>query len=252
MDNKGFKNKYLAVLKSNKGQTLIETLAAVFILAMGMTASAGLAIFALNSSGGAVKQIIATGLAREGLEAVRNMRDTNWLKDTLVPTGCYNFSTGTDNNSPCYVYWLGRNSSANLYCLNPSPGASCNGNSAFLDYYVGFDSSSSGFWIFDNARSKYGINFVSSGFGGGGFYSEDGNTDCVNATSDYCRSVTLTKLNTSPYSHGDFDNGEGVLLFVQSKVWWVDKKCPRVNLYNNAAPACRLELDTYLTNWKNY
>ena len=60
------------------------------------------------------KQIIATGLAREGIEAVKNMRDTNWLKDTLSVNGCYDFATGQANQANCYVNWLGQNGSANF------------------------------------------------------------------------------------------------------------------------------------------
>ena len=75
--NQEHKTKNCQKFPRNKGQTLIETLAAVFILVMGVSASVGLAIYAFNTSGGVVKQIIATGLAREGLEAVRNMRDSN-------------------------------------------------------------------------------------------------------------------------------------------------------------------------------
>jgi len=41
------------------------------------------------------------------------------------------------------------------------------------------------------------------------------------------------------------------LITVQVKVWWTDKKCPAVDTYPGAGK-CSVELDTYLTNWKNY
>ena len=57
---------------------------------MGVSSAVGLAIYAFNSSSSVTKQIIATGLAREGIEAVKNMRDTNWLQQTTIDTNCYN------------------------------------------------------------------------------------------------------------------------------------------------------------------
>lgn len=235
---------------NSAGQTLIETLAAVFILAMGMTAAVGLAIYAFNTSGGVVKQIIATGLAREGLEAVRNMRDTNWLKDTLK-TNCYNFNSNPvgQANANCYENWIGK-SGLTYYCLDPSNGGgqSCNGHLSSLDYYLGINSATKEFWIFDNASANYGINLDKINFGTGGFYTEDGNTSCLNATSDYCRSINVQKLD----SNAPYNQNTGPLILVKSRVWWVDKKCPRVQIYDNAPISCRLELDTYLTNWKNF
>lgn len=245
------------------GQTLIETLAAVFILTMGITASVGLAIFAFNSSGGIVKQIIATGLAREGLEAVRNMRDTNWLQDSLSipPAGCYDFGTSKPNAANCYPDWLGdTNLSMVPYCINPtSNNGNCNGDAPAgtpINYYLRFDSTQpSNIWVFkkDQNNTKYfGLNFndpsvPSSNWQTNGFYSPGTGVTCTNSTSGYCRKIILTKLNAAPYNQDD-----GPLLEVQSQVWWVDKKCPAVADFSSASVTCRLELDTYLTNWKNF
>ena len=80
------------------GQTLIETVAAIFILVMGITAAVGLAVYAFGNSTNITKQIVAVGLAREGVEAVKNMRDTNWLKLNLA-TDCHDFSDLTPPNT---------------------------------------------------------------------------------------------------------------------------------------------------------
>jgi Tfp pilus assembly protein PilV len=233
------------------GQTLIETLAAAFILTMGISASVGLAVYAFNTSGGIVKQIIATGLAREGLEAVRNMRDTNWLKDTLSVNGCYNFATSQANAANCYTNWLNKN-----FCLDPtnSTANSCSGTGSSATYYLGFDSSTQYGWVLKKDSSNFGLNFndpaKSAAWLTNGFYSPGvGNNGvaCLNATSDYCEKITITKVTTAPYNQDD-----GPLLEVQSQVWWVDKKCPRAADYSSASVTCRLELDTYLTNWKNF
>ena len=240
-----------------KGQTLIETMAALLIMSMGVSAAAGLAVYAFSASTNINKQIIAVGLAREGLEAVRSMRDTNWLQDTLV--NCYDFATASANKASCYQNWLGTNGNNPFYCLDPSSGNgnNCNGNQSALDYYVGFNSSHSdtNFWVFKSAAANYGINLDKTNSGNSGFYSEDGNTPCTSATSDYCRSVSISKITTGVYdpnNSGGSAQTPGPLVLVKSKVWWIDKKCLRVNTFGAANPACKIELDTYLANWKNY
>jgi type II secretory pathway pseudopilin PulG len=249
-------NKQHSINRRNKGQTLIETLAAAFILTMGISASVGLAVYAFNTSGGIVKQIIATGLAREGLEAVRNMRDTNWLKDTLSVNGCYNFATGQANSANCYPDWLGDiNLSKVPFCINPTNNSgNCNGSDTTDTYYLGFDSSTQYGWVLKKDSSNFGLNFndptKSAAWLTNGFYSPGAGNNgvaCSSATSDYCEKITITKVTTAPYNQDD-----GPLLKVQSQVWWVDKKCPKAADFSTASVTCRLELDTYLTNWKNF
>ena len=255
------KNKKLhPKARRSAGQTLIETLAAAFILTMGISAAVGLAIYALNSSGEVVKQIIATGLAREGVEAVRNMRDTNWLQDTLGTqtngNNCYVYNN-TTNGSGCYPNWLGA-SNGKPFCLKPSNGGSCNGKDIFDNYYLGFDSTTQNFWLLSNPSSNFGLDFNDPSGGStawekNGFYSQSG-TSCANSSSGYCRTIIITNYSTT--------NGNAVvpydkdanlsLLKVQSQVWWTDTKCPKAATFAAALVSCRIELDTYLTNWKNF
>lgn len=251
-DSQENKIKYCLKGRRSVGQTLIETLAAAFILTMGMSAAVGLAIFAFNTSGGIVKQIIATGLAREGLEAVRNMRDTNWLKDTLIVNGCYDFSTGQAGKANCYPNWLNK-----TFCINPTNNnGNCNGDAPVgtaINYYLGFDSSVQNSWILtkDKATLYYGLNFndpnASNNWQTNGFYAPGAGVTCQNSSSGYCRKIIITKIATAPYNQD-----VGPLLQVQSQVWWADKKCPKVADFSGASVTCRLELDTYLTNWKNF
>ena len=237
--------------QSASGQTLIETLVAVFMLVTGVTAALSLAIYALSSSTNITRQIIAAGLAREGVEAVKSMRDSNWLREVLLSNNCYNFLSSQPNQDSCYQNWLGKNGATNYYCINPSTGAgnNCNGNSNSFPYYIGFDPTTSNYWVFARDSSNYGMNYDPTNSANKGFYVEDGVTDCLNATSEFCRSITLTKLSPAPYNQ---DGDVSAELYVQSQVWWISKPCPRVHLFTQAPTGCRLELDTYLTNWKNY
>lgn len=235
------------------GQTLIETVVGIFILVMGISSAVGLANYALSSTANVTRQLIGMGLAREGAEAVRNMRDTNWLKDTLAVNECWNYETSQDNAANCYLDWLGANGASHLYCLDPSSGNgnNCNGNQVTKDYYLGFEFNTTTKdyqWIFRKNNDLYGLNFDSSNSGGTGFYFSSSNVSCLNASSDYCRSIKITKITTPPYDKTDI----GPLLLVESKVWWIAKNCPRVNTFEEAPQSCRIKLSTYLTNWRNY
>ena len=70
----------LSSLRRNQsGITLIETLVASSILIIGIVAALILAVYSLRVVETSKQELVATNLAREGLEVVRNIRDTNWL-----------------------------------------------------------------------------------------------------------------------------------------------------------------------------
>ncbi len=93
--------KKIAPNNSQLGQTLIETLVAIFILITGLSAAISLAISTSRSTDNSSKKIVATGLAREGIEVVKNIRDSNWLNDNL--SSCPSMGTGQQ----CYQNWQG-------------------------------------------------------------------------------------------------------------------------------------------------
>ncbi|MFH1048676.1 MAG: prepilin-type N-terminal cleavage/methylation domain-containing protein [Patescibacteria group bacterium] len=74
------KNKKNLELKFSDGFTLIEVMAAVAVLSIGLIG--GLTVITKNLSiiSGGEDRIIAANLAAEGIELVRNVRDTNWLE----------------------------------------------------------------------------------------------------------------------------------------------------------------------------
>ena len=233
--------------KYSQGQTMIETLVAIFILVMGITAAIGLAIYALATSSNVTKQIIAVGLARQGLEAVKNMRDTNWLQQTSLDTNCYDYASGA-NDAKCYTHWLNK-----LYCIDPTNNnGNCDGSGTTQDYFLGFDPTTSSFWNLQRQlnATNYGLMFDSANASNQGFYeSGSSGVSCTGGSgmADYCRKIEITKDTASP-----FDKNVGPRLIVISRVWWVDRKCPRQPDWSTPAPACSVELQTDLTNWKNY
>ncbi len=78
-----------------KGQGLIEIIIAIAIITGGLTAALSLTSSTLHRSETSVKQIVAANLAREAVEVVRNIRDSNWLQGNNWLTG---LTSGTDYN----------------------------------------------------------------------------------------------------------------------------------------------------------
>lgn len=212
-----------------QGQTLVETMVAIIVLVVGITAALGLANFAFKTSTNITKQIIAVGVAREGVEAVKNMRDTNWLQDTLDTT-CYDFHTG-NNEGSCYRNW------------RQVPGYyDIRGNSSGKTFSLGYDLVNPAFWTLTPQSSDFTLYYDSTG--SDGFYSPSGSI-----ASGYFRKIILTDDTSSPY----FDTDLGPRIKVTVQVWWQDKNCPQPSPASfPTSGACRVQVETYLTNWKNY
>lgn len=65
----------------SKAFTLIETILAVTLMTIILTAVFGLILMTMTANQRNLHQIQATFYAQEGLEAVRYMRDSNWLQN---------------------------------------------------------------------------------------------------------------------------------------------------------------------------
>jgi len=79
-NNKGFTLSFReSSLHSKNGFTLVEMLVAVFIFTISLTALMSITARGLKASSQAQNQIIADYLALEGIEVVRNIRDTALL-----------------------------------------------------------------------------------------------------------------------------------------------------------------------------
>jgi len=210
------------------GQTLIETVVAIFILASGLSAGLALAVFAFSSTSNNAERVVATSLAREGVEVVRRMRDSNWLRDNIAA------ADGNDCNTlpagePCYEDWLDQ-----FYNINGSTGAGANRRAVFNPA-----SPNQGKWAVDSS-SSYRLYLQS---GGGINHSSSGGATQTN----YFRKLTIVNQNT-----GTADNESRIL--VRSTVWWWGRRCNNTltNLTNPNQTRCKIIVEEYLTNWKNY
>lgn len=62
-----------------RGSTLIEVIIALMVVAVGLVGALSLATSNVRNQGVGLSRLIAINSAREGIELVRNIRDSNWL-----------------------------------------------------------------------------------------------------------------------------------------------------------------------------
>jgi len=81
---------------SKRGETILESVIAMTVLAVGLGIASTIMATSIRNMSASKNRIIAVSLAREGLEAVRNVRDTNWLKFGSKKRECWNHDPATD------------------------------------------------------------------------------------------------------------------------------------------------------------
>lgn len=198
------------------GQTLIETVVAIGLLTTGIIAGLAAAIAGLSASDQSLQQIVASNLAREGVEVVRKIRDSNWYNGSLTDCDSW-FGTGTDQQ--CYQTW--DNGIA--------------GSAGGTDYRAIFDSSGNSWSLSTTGGGSQTRLYLMSN----GVYSSTGA-----GAWQYSRVIRITRDTAAPFS------GNNPRLQVRSTVWWNNKRCPKVDDPN--ATTCKVVVEDYLTNWKNF
>jgi hypothetical protein len=99
--------------KYEVGQGLIEMVIAMAVILTGIIGALALTISNLSGVGEGGTRTVASNLAREGVEVVRNIRDANWLKNQAWDAGLKN---GNDHTAIAIF-----NPAANKWSLNFSP-----------------------------------------------------------------------------------------------------------------------------------
>ena len=74
-------------LNNQQGFSLLEVIIATFVITIGIVAVVNLVGSAIGSVAISESQVIATNLCQEGLEVVRNIRDSNWDAGELWNNG---------------------------------------------------------------------------------------------------------------------------------------------------------------------
>lgn len=75
------------ILHPKPGFTLVETLIAISVVGVVITAAWQLTTSSVKIGHGSMKQFMALHSAEEGLEVIRNMRDSNWLRNASWRNG---------------------------------------------------------------------------------------------------------------------------------------------------------------------
>jgi hypothetical protein len=73
--------------RAPRGQSFIEAMIAITIIVTAVSSALALVQASITATHNGGIQVVAANLAREGLETVRSLRDTNWLKSQTFQLG---------------------------------------------------------------------------------------------------------------------------------------------------------------------
>ncbi|NQT50051.1 prepilin-type N-terminal cleavage/methylation domain-containing protein [Candidatus Kuenenbacteria bacterium] len=82
--------------KNQQGQTLIEAIVAIAIIGVALIGFLSQSSYNFAAAKESFNRTVALNLAREGIEVVRNVRDSNWLQGCFDPakSSCKYWNTG--------------------------------------------------------------------------------------------------------------------------------------------------------------
>lgn len=222
------------IFTHKKGQGLLELIIAVGVISVGLFGVWGLFLSNYTAQREAQARIIGANLAREGVELVKNIRDSNWLLGAEnIPCTYGGVSTGVD---PCH--W--------------DSGLLGDGSARIMNPFSIFDAESG------NAGQALELDFGVNDFSddltrlyrdGNGFYSHEMGSSTVYRrvieTRALCCAADSLQCSAAAYEMKDLGeqcNAPGELLIginVRSKVRWI---------FNGAERD--LVIEDQLFNWK--
>jgi type II secretory pathway pseudopilin PulG len=158
---------------NKKGETLLEVLIALTLITVSSAAAASAIISSTQSLYLSKNYIVAQNLASEGIEIVKNIRDTNWMKFSQNTQQCWLNIQNIDLPSDC--------PSAEKFTYNASP----------QNFYaVNFDDES-GKWMAEKVTNSIDINPIPNAYAlvnSGGKYVEPG----PSVSPSFYRAITIT------------------------------------------------------------
>ena len=106
---------------NKKGFTILELLGAILVISIGVLTAYGVVQRIITYTIDSSDRIVAAYLVKEGVEIVRNIRDTNWINNR-------DFDFGIIDASCLLGYWEIEYNELNLACCS-----SCDGTDDFND-----------------------------------------------------------------------------------------------------------------------
>ena len=273
--------------RSQAGQTLIETIVAIFVLTMSLLTSLGLTIYVLANSDKNTNEIIATNLAREGVEVVRMMRDTNWLgldalanrvSPSAIPEAKLQACSDIGNKL-CYPYahkgslpdgarfarygndLCGTNLGSGPNLCTSTDGAifTLNVPNGKLTPTPSYPNPSSDFVLLKASPAGSGFFIVCQNkiaSWGVGYGNDSGDGTCNNLgrlrSSNFYRSIEINHTYNGSFPSNDAKSNAEIV--VKATVAWTGKACPKPS-GSNPPPStfrCKVTVEEHLTNWKDY
>ena len=87
----------------HKGFSLLELIITILVVSIGILGTYSVVSYTLSAIGLSSSRLTAAYLAQEGIEIVRNIRDTNWLEEDAGVSGVlWNSGLGTGNYEADY------------------------------------------------------------------------------------------------------------------------------------------------------
>lgn len=90
------------MFKKSKGQSLVETMVALTIIVVGIMGAVSLGIYTIRVGYTSLQDVVAESLLREGVEAIRMVRDYNWIQEEAwnndLVDGNYRVNMGVAGN----------------------------------------------------------------------------------------------------------------------------------------------------------
>lgn len=83
------------LVRKSPGETLLEVIVALLVITMGAATATSLILTAIRANVFNKDSLIALNLAQEGLEYMRNLRDSNWISYSADTQDCWNMKTST-------------------------------------------------------------------------------------------------------------------------------------------------------------
>ena len=84
-----------------KGETLIEIVMSLGVLTIGIMLASTIMGSSIRNLNASKNRVIAVNIAREGLEAMRNIRDTNWMRYNSMKRDCWNHMPTLEIDEKC-------------------------------------------------------------------------------------------------------------------------------------------------------
>ncbi|MBP8016627.1 hypothetical protein KAZ01_01330 [Candidatus Gracilibacteria bacterium] len=202
---------------NKNGNSIIEIMVVLVVLTVGVVGTYGILNSGQKLASTTENRVKAINIAREGIEAVQNIRDTNWIKFSSDHTNCWKVL----NYDPLCI----GNSSSNI--ISTGSYILLNSGSLWILYGVIVNPS----WNFYTYKQNFPVYYDSNGL-----ISQSGSYSvlCSSTLNKDCLSIFSREIK--------IENPDNSRLKVSSIVKWVDN--------SSSAEPHVINLETILTNWK--